>query len=468
GGITQHIGAYEVETSHGNITFIDTPGHEAFTAMRARGAQITDIVVLVVAADDGVMPQTIEAIDHTRAAGVPLVVAINKIDLPGANAGNVKQELMQHNVIAEEFGGDVVVVEVSAKTGQGIDKLLEMILLQAEILELKADPQTRAQGVVVEVVKEEGRGILVTSLVQQGTLRVGDVLVLGNEYAKVRSLIDHAGVRVLEAGPSMPVQVLGSNGVPVPGDPFVAVKNEREAREISERRRETMRQKELQPRKSLTLEDLFAQIEQGTVKALNLIIKGDTNGSVEALRDSVEPLEVLEIKVKIIHAGVGVVTETDVVLAQGSSAIVIAFGTGVSAKAKEIAKRKGVDIRSYDIIYEVIEDVDKAMKGMLEPEFVERILGRAEVRKLFRASRIGTIAGSMVIEGSIPRNANVRVRRDEEVIHDGKLSSLRRFQDDVREVTENFECGIGVANFDAIEEGDIIEAYVVEEKARVV
>jgi translation initiation factor IF-2 len=468
GGITQHIGAYSVSTPNGTIAFVDTPGHEAFTAMRARGAQLTDIVVLVVAADDGVMPQTIEAINHTRAAGVPMVVAVNKCDLPGANPTNVKQQLMQHEVMLEEFGGEVVGVDVSAKTGDGIDKLLEMILLQAELLELKADPTTQAQGVVVEVKKEEGRGILVTVLVQQGTLKVGDVLVMGNEYGKVRSLVDHGGKRVKTAGPSTPVQVLGANGLPEAGDPFIAVKNERDAREISSKRLDAQRTRELTPAKVLTLEDLYAQIQGGTVKELNIIVKADTDGSVEALKDSLERLEVEDIRVRVIHAAVGVVSESDVLLATSSNAIIIAFNSKISPNAREMAERKGIDVRGYSIIYELLEDINDALKGMLEPEFVERVLGRAEVRQLFRVSRLGTIAGSMVLEGSIPRNANARVLRESETIFDGKIGSLKRFKEDVREVAENFECGIGMDGFDDLIVGDVIEAYVVEEKARVV
>ncbi len=468
GGITQHIGAYEVETPQGRVTFIDTPGHEAFTAMRARGAQITDIVVLVVAADDGVMPQTIEAINHTLAAGVPMVVAVNKIDVPGANPLNVKQQLTQHGVVVESFGGEVIDVDVSAKTGEGLDRLLEMIQLQAEMLELKADPKARPQGVVLEAQKDEGRGILVSLLVEHGTLKVGDVIVMGNEWGKVRSLVDHQGKRIKSAGPSTPVQFLGANGLPEPGDRFVAVKNEREAREISEGRKQALRERQRAPeRKIVSLEDLYAQIQAGEVKELPVVIKGDVTGSVEALRESLAPMEVEGIRVKVLHAAVGVVTETDVLLAQGSNAIIIAFGTGVSPKARDMARRSGVDIRRYSIIYEVLEDVEKALKGMLEPEFVERVLGRAEVRALFRVPKLGVVAGSMVVQGQMVRNARARVLRDGEVIHDGRIVSLKRFKDDVREVQENFECGIGVG-FDGIAEGDVIEAYTVEEKTRAV
>jgi translation initiation factor IF-2 len=468
GGITQHVGAYEVAIPTGKITFIDTPGHEAFTAMRARGAKSTDIVVLVVAADDGVMPQTIEAINHVRAAKVPMIVAINKTDLPSANVAAVHQNLAQHNVLVEAYGGDVVAVEVSARTGKNIDKLLEMILLQAELAELKADPTARAQGVVVEVRKEEGRGILITVLVQQGTLRIGDVFVVGSEYGKVRSLFDHAGRSIREAGPSTPVVVLGADGMPEAGDEFIAVKNERESREVALQRQELLRKKGLEPTKALTLEELYAQIQGGATKELNVVIKADTNGSLEALRDSLLPLNVEGIKINLVHGGVGGVSESDVLLALSTGAVIIAFNTKVTPKAKDIAKLKGIEIRSYKIIYEAIEDVDKALKGMLEPVFVERVLGRAEVRKLFRVSKLGTIAGCMVVEGTMQRNASARVLRGAEVIAKGKISSLKRFQEDVREVAQNFECGVGVSGFDDFIERDLIEAFVVEEKARVV
>ena len=468
GGITQHVGAYEVSTPTGKITFIDTPGHEAFTAMRARGAKSTDIVVLVVAADDGVMPQTIEAINHVRAAKVPMIVAINKTDLPSANVAAVHQNLAQHNVLVEAYGGEVVAVEVSARTGKNIDKLLEMILLQAELAELKADPTARAQGVVVEVRKEEGRGILITVLVQQGTLRIGDVFVVGSEYGKVRSLFDHAGRSIREAGPSTPVVVLGADGMPEAGDEFIAVKNERESREVALQRQELLRKKGLEPTKALTLEELYAQIQGGAAKELNVVLKADTNGSLEALRESLLPLNVEGIKINLVHGGVGGVSESDVLLAQSTGAVIIAFNTKVTPKAKDIAKLKGIEIRSYKIIYEAIEDVDKALKGMLEPVFVERVLGRAEVRKLFRVSKLGTIAGCMVVEGTMQRNASARVLRGAEVIAKGKISSLKRFQEDVREVAQNFECGVGVSGFDDFVERDLIEAFVVEEKARVV
>ena len=468
GGITQAVGAYEATVpGGGKITFIDTPGHEAFTAMRSRGSKITDIVVIVVAADDGVMPQTIEAINHTRAAKVPMIVAINKSDLPTANQPAVRQALSQQSVLLEDYGGDVVGVEVSAKTGKGIDKLLEMILLQAELLELKADPTSRAQGVVVETKKEEGRGILVTVLVQSGTLNIGDVFVVGNEYGKVRSLFDYNGKAMRSAGPSTPAVVLGLDGLPEPGDSLIAVKNEREAREIATKRQEATRTKELEPIKAMTLEQLYEQMQTGEVKELNLILKCDTNGSVEALRDSLAPMQVENVKVNVLHAAVGVVSESDALLALNTGAFIIAFNTKVSPKAKDIIKLKGIEVRSYQIIYEVIDDIDKAMKGMLKPIFVERVLGRAEVRKLYHVGKLGTIAGSMVVDGQIVRSANIRVLRNEEVVFNGKIASLKRFQDDVREVNTNFECGIGLQGFNNLAERDIIEAFVVEEKVRV-
>jgi len=468
GGITQHIGAYEVEIKDGKVTFIDTPGHEAFTSMRARGAQITDIVVLVVAADDGVMPQTIEAINHSRDAGVPLVVAVNKIDLPGVNPQQIRQQLTEQGVVVEDFGGEVIAVDVSAKTGDGIDKLLEMLHLQADVLELKADREASAQGVAIEVKKEEGRGILCTILVTQGTLRVGDVFVVGQQYGKVRAMLDHRGRSIKRALPATPAVVLGCNGLPDAGDNFVVVSNEKEARDLSLRRQEAAKERERRTTKKLTLEELYSQIEQGGVKELRLIIKGDTNGSVEALRESLSELTAAEIGVKVIHSGVGVVNEWDALLADSSDAVIIAFGVKVSPKAQELAEREGLDIRSYNVIYECISEVDEALRGLLEPVRVERIVGRAEVRQIVKISRLGLIAGSYVIEGSITRNSEIRVIRDDEVIHEGKISSLKRFQDDVREVTKDFECGIGVTGLSDLREGDIIEAFVIEEQARTI
>ncbi|UCG53138.1 MAG: translation initiation factor IF-2 [Candidatus Latescibacterota bacterium] len=468
GGITQHIGAYEIEVPEGKITFIDTPGHEAFTSMRARGAQVTDIVVLVVAADDGVMPQTLEAINHAKDAGVPIVVAINKIDLPAAKPAQIRQQLTEHGIVAEEFGGDVIVTDVSAKTGEGIDKLLEMLILQSDVLELKADRDASAQGVAIEVKKEEGRGILCTVLVTQGTLRVGDVFVVGQHYGKVRALLDHVGRTLKRALPSMPVLVLGCNGLPQAGDKLTVVRGEREARELSMRRQQAHKERERRTTKKLTLEELYSQIEQGGLKELRLIIRGDANGSVEALAENLSQLSAGEVGVKVIHSGVGVVNESDILLADSSDAIIIAFGVKVSPKAQELADREDVEIRTYDIIYECISEVDEALRGLLEPERVERVVGRAEVRQVFKISRLGLIAGSYVMEGSITRNAQIRVFRADEVVFEGKISSLKRFQDDVREVAKDFECGIGITGLNDLQEGDVIEAYVVEEKAKVI
>jgi translation initiation factor IF-2 len=468
GGITQHIGAYQVAAPGGAVTFIDTPGHEAFTSMRARGAQVTDVVVLVVAADDGVMPQTVEAINHAKAAGVPIIVAINKMDLPNANPTQIRQQLTERDVVVEDFGGDVVSVEVSAKTGDGIDKLLEMILLQAELMELQADAGASAQAVAVEVRKEEGRGILCTALILQGTLRVGDAFVVGSNYGKVRALLDERGRGLTSAGPSTPVLLLGCNDLPEAGDRLVVVRGEREARELGAARRQKLKDREQTTTRKLTLEELYAQIQSGDLKELRLLVKGDTNGSVEALTQSLEKLTLEEeVVVKVLHSGVGVVGESDVLLAASSNAIIIGFNVKISPKAQGAAEREKVEIKLYKVIYEVIQDVDDAMKGLLEPEQVERVLGRAEVRKVFKISRLGQIAGSFVIDGSITRNSMVRVLREDDVVYEGKISSLKRFQDDVREVQKDFECGIGVSGFGDLREGDIVEAFIVEEKARV-
>ncbi len=468
GGITQHIGAYKVDSPSGEITFIDTPGHEAFTAMRARGAKVTDIVVLVVAADDGVMPQTIEAINHTRASGVLMIVAINKIDLPTANPAQVKQQLSNQGVIVESFSGDVVDVEVSAKTGEGIDKLLEMIVLQGEMLELTADPDAHSQCVIIEVKKEEGRGILCTVLVNQGTLRVGDAFVAGSRYGKVRALLNHQGKSIQSAGPSTPVLVLGFSGLPEPGDSFIVVESERNAREISFKRQEAQKDRERQVPRKLTLEELYSQIQEGELKELNLLIKGDTNGSIEALADSLEQLSTDEVKVKVVHAGVGSVNESDLLLATSTNALIIAFNVKVPPKVLDIAQKEKVEIKSYSVIYECIEEVHDAMSGLLEPERIERVIGKAEVRKIFKISRLGAIAGSYVTDGTIVRNAMVRVLREDEAIFESRINSLKRFQDDIREVQKDFECGIGVAGFSDFQEGDVLEAFVIEEKERVI
>ena len=467
GGITQHIGAYAVETESGKIVFIDTPGHEAFTAMRARGAKVTDIVVLVVAADDGVMPQTLEAINHTRVSDVPMIVAINKSDLPAANPVQVKQQLANHGVMVESFGGDVVDVEVSAKTGDGIDKLLEMIILQGEVMELRADPELPAQGVVIEVKKEEGRGILSTVLIKQGTLKVGDAFVAGVHSGKVRALLSHQGNSLKQATPSTPVLILGSSELPEAGDSFSVVEAEKGAREISFKRREALKNRERQVPKKLTLEELYSQIQDGELKELNLLIKGDTKGSVEALKDSLVQLSNEEVKVKIIHAGVGSITEYDVLLASSSNAVIVGFNVKFPPKVKDVVIKEKVEIKSYNVIYECLAEIHNAMSGLLDPEIVEKILGRAEVRKVYRISRLGAIAGSFVLEGLIQRNAQVRILRNEEKIFEGKINSLKRFQEDIKEVQKDFECGIGVANFSNFQEGDVLEAFITEEKARV-
>jgi translation initiation factor IF-2 len=466
GGITQHIGAYTVAVRGKQVTFLDTPGHEAFTAMRGRGAKITDIVILVVAADDGVMPQTIEAINHARAASVPIIVAINKIDKPGANSDRVKNALSEHGLISESWGGDTIMVEVSAKEKTGLDTLLEMILLQSEVLELKADPHRMAKGVVVEAKLERGRGPVATVLVQSGTLRVGDVFVVGVFSGKVRALIAHTGAKVLAAGPSIPVEVAGLPGVPSAGDVFQVVKDERVAREIAEDRAHKQRTTDLSGSAKVTLDDLFAKIKEGSVKELALVIKSDVQGSAEALTASVEKLATAAVKLRVIHSGVGGITESDVLLAAASNAIVIGFNVRPEPKALALAEQQGVDIRQYTIIYDAMTEIKAAMEGLLEPTLKERILGRAEVRQVFTVSKSGVIAGAYVVDGTITRAAvGVRVLRDNVVAYEGKLGSLRRFKDDVREVQQGYECGISVENFNDIKAGDIIEAYAIDKIA---
>jgi translation initiation factor IF-2 len=443
GGITQHIGAYVVQTNGKRITFLDTPGHEAFTAMRARGAKITDIVILVVAADDGVMPQTVEAISHATAANVPIIVAINKIDKPGSNIDRVKHALAEHSLIPEAWGGQTIFVEVSAKQKLGLDTLLEMILLQAEVLELRANPSRMAKGAVVEARLERGRGPVATVLVQSGTLRIGDAFVVGTFSGRVRALVSDTGAKVLEAGPSVPVEVNGLPGVPAAGDQFVVVADERVARE-----------------------DLYARIKEGDVKELPLVIKSDVQGSAEALSDAVQKLSTAAVKLRVIHSGVGGITETDVLLASASRAIIIGFNIRPEPKASALAEREGVDIRLYTIIYDAIADIRAAMEGLLEPTLKERVLGRAEVRQVFTIPKAGTIAGSYVIDGTISRaSEGVRVIRDHVVVYEGKLGSLRRFKDDVREVQQGYECGIGVENFSDVKPSDILEVYTVDKVA---
>ena len=466
GGITQHIGAYTVSVHGKQVTFLDTPGHEAFTAMRARGAKVTDIVILVVAADDGVMPQTVEAIHHAKAAGVPLIVAMNKIDKPSANPDRVRNALSEHGLISEAWGGDTIMVEVSAKQRTGLDQLLEMILLQAEVLELKADPHQLARGAVVEAKLERGRGPVATVLVQSGTLHVGDVFVVGAFSGKVRALIGHTGSKVQQAGPSVPVEVIGLPGVPSAGDVFQAVKDERIAREIAEDRARKQRAAELAGAGKVSLDDLFAKIQEGSVKELSLVIKADVQGSSEALAAAVEKLPTDVVKLRVIHNGVGGITESDVLLAAASNAIIIGFNIRPEPKASDLAEKEHVDVRLYTIIYDALNDIKAAMEGLLEPTLKERVLGRAEVRQVFSVSKAGTIAGSYVIDGTITRaSAGVRVIRDNVVVYQGKLGSLRRFKDDVREVQQGYECGIGVENFSDIKTGDVIEAYAIDKIA---
>lgn len=467
GGITQHIGAYEVHLPAGKITFLDTPGHEAFTAMRARGAQATDIVVLVIAADDNVMPQTIEAIDHARAAGVPIIVAINKIDLPGADAEAIKKQLPKYGLTVEEWGGRTIACEVSAKTGDGVDKLLELILLQAELLELKANVKGKAQGVIIESRLDKGRGAVATILMQRGTLQVGQPFVTGLCYGKVRTLTNEWGKVVRKASPSDPVQVTGISDVPQAGDPFYVVDSEREARDLCLKRQQLKREEEFRRvTKSLTLKDIYNQIKSGEIKELRLIIKGDVDGSVEAMSDSLEKLEVEGVRVVVIHKGVGAINASDVLLATASEAIIIGFHVGPDAGARDLATRERVDIRCYNVIYEAVSDIESALKGLLEPEYEEEILGTAEVRELFRVSKVGVIAGSLVQSGLVKRNANVRVKRNGEIIHKGKISSLKRFKNDVAEVQSGFECGIGLENFDDFQTKDILEVYQLNEVQR--
>jgi translation initiation factor IF-2 len=466
GGITQHIGAYTVKVGDRTVTFLDTPGHEAFTAMRARGAKVTDLVVLVVAADDGVMPQTIEAINHARAASVPMIVAINKIDKPEANPERVKNALAEHNLLSEAWGGQTIFVEVSAKKRQNLDSLLEMILLQADVLELKADPNRSAKGIVIEAKMDKGRGPVATVLVQSGTLKVGDAFVTGTFFGRVRALIDDLGKKIQSAGPSQPVEVIGLPGVPQAGDAFVVVREEKMAREIATNRMQKERTAKLAQQRRVTLEDLYHQIKEGTVKELNLILRADVQGSVEALTESLTKLNTSAVKLNVIHTGVGGITETDVLLASASNATIIGFNVRPEVKAASLAEREKVDIRSYNVIYDAISDIRAAMEGLLEPTLKERVTGRCEVRQVFNITKVGAIAGAYVTDGMISRaGSGVRVLRDNVVIYTGKLSSLKRFKDDVREVQAGYECGIGVENFNDIKLGDVIEAFVVDKIA---
>jgi translation initiation factor IF-2 len=466
GGITQHIGAYQVSLKGRDITFLDTPGHAAFTAMRARGAQVTDIVILVVAADDGVMPQTREAISHAKAAEVPIVVAINKIDKPEAKPDRVKQELSEFELIPEEWGGQTIFCEVSAKKKLGLEHLLEMVLIQADVLELKANPDKMARGAVIEAKLDRGRGPVATVLVQTGTLKVGDFFVTGAQFGKVRALINDKGERIEGAGPSMPAEVIGFSSVPLAGDRFAVIEEERKARQIAEIRQAKQRSTEMGSLKKVTLEDLHTQIQEGMVKELNIVIKADVSGSAGAIVDSLEKLSTTAVKLKVIHSSVGAITETDVMLAAASNAIIIGFSVRAEPKATELAQREGVDIRLYNIIYNAIDDIKAAMEGLLEPTLKERILGHAEVRQTFHVSKIGTIAGAYVVDGVMTRqNDGVRVLRDNVLVYEGKLHSLKRFKDDVREVQTGYECGIGVENFNDIKVGDVIEAFIIDKVA---
>ena len=444
------------------VTFLDTPGHEAFTAMRARGAQVTDIVVLVVAADDGIMPQTKEAINHCKAANVPIVVAINKIDKPGANIDRVKQELAEEGVLVEDWGGDVASVPVSAKTRQGLDDLLEMILLTSEMLEAKANPNRDAKGTVIEAKLDKGRGAVASLLVQNGTLHVGDSILVGNTYGRIRAMFDHKGKNVKEAGPSVPVEILGLSEVPVSGDKFEVVKDEKTARNMAEERKEAAKSAYLNTNK-VSLEDLYSQIQEGKVKELSIIVKADVQGSVQALSQSLEKLSTDAVKVRVIHGAVGAISETDVTLAAASNAIIIGFNVRPDSNAVAIAEKEKVDMETYRIIYDAIDDVKAAMIGMLEPEYKEVVLGTAEVRQTYKISSVGTVAGCYVTSGKVVRNESVRVVRDGIVIFDGALSSLKRFKDDAKEVAQNYECGLTIEKFNDIKEGDIIEAYTMEE-----
>jgi translation initiation factor IF-2 len=462
GGITQHIGAYTITLNGEAITFLDTPGHEAFTAMRARGAQVTDIVILVVAADDGIMPQTKEAIDHCKAAGVPIIVAINKIDKPGANPDRVKQELAEQGLLVESWGGDVISEEVSAKQNLNIDKLLEMVLLSAEMLELKANENRKAKGTVIEAKLDKGRGPVATLLVQNGTLHVGDSILVGSTYGRIRAMFDDTGKKIKSAGPSIPVEILGLSEVPEAGDRFNQVKDEKTARNMADSRKQKLKAETLQASHRVSLEDLYSQIKEGKVKELAIIVKADVQGSVEAIKSSLEKLSTDDVKVRVIHGGVGAISETDITLAAASNAIVIGFNVRPDNNAVTQAEKEGVDIKTYRIIYDAIEDVKSAMIGMLEPEYKEVVLGSAEVRETYKISNVGTIAGCYVLNGKLQRNSEVRVIREGIVIFESSLSSLKRFKDDVKEVNSGYECGLTVDKFNDIKEGDIVECFKME------
>ncbi|MEI7026331.1 translation initiation factor IF-2 [Paenibacillus sp. y28] len=466
GGITQHIGAYQVEINQKKITFLDTPGHEAFTTMRARGAQVTDITILVVAADDGIMPQTVEAINHAKAANVPIIVAVNKIDKPEANPDKIKQEMASYNLVPEEWGGDTIFVNVSAKQRIGLDSLLEMILLVAEVQEYKANPNKRARGTIIEAELDKGRGPVARILIQHGTLKIGDAFVAGVSFGRVRAMVNDKGRKIKEAGPSTPIEITGLTEVPQAGDPFLVFEDERKARSIAEKRSVTQRQSEMGANSRVTLDDLYKHIKDGEIKELFVIIKGDVQGSVEALRGSLEKIEVEGVRVKIIHTGVGAITESDIILASASNAIIIGFNVRPEPAAKVTADQEKVDIRQHSIIYHVIDEIEQAMKGMLDPVFKETIIGHAEARNIFKISKVGTIAGCMITSGKIVRSAEVRVIREGVVVFTGKIDSLKRFKDDVKEVSQGYECGISIVGYNDIKELDVIEAFVMEKVER--
>ncbi|WJY28697.1 translation initiation factor IF-2 [Sporosarcina trichiuri] len=467
GGITQHIGAYQITSDGKKITFLDTPGHEAFTTMRARGAKVTDLTILVVAADDGVMPQTVEAINHAKAAEVPIIVAVNKMDKPAANPDRVMQELTEHGLVPEDWGGDTIFVPISALKGEGIDQLIEMILLVSEVAELKADPAVRAKGTVIEAQLDRGRGAVASLLVQDGTLRVGDPIVVGNTYGRVRAMINDVGRRVKEAGPSAPVEITGLSDVPQAGDRFVVFEDEKTARQIGESRAGDALQESRTEKARVTLDNLFDQMKEGEMKELNLIVKADVQGTVEAMAASLMKIDVEGVNVKIIHTGAGAINESDISLAAASNAIVIGFNVRPDTNAKRAAEEEGVDIRLHRVIYKVVEEIEAAMKGMLDPEFEEKVIGQVEVRETFKVSKVGTIAGSYVTDGKITRDSGVRIYRDDIMIFEGELDTLKRFKDDAKEVTKGYECGLTIKNFNDIKEGDIIEAFVMQEVKRV-
>ncbi|MGG0790269.1 MULTISPECIES: translation initiation factor IF-2 [Bacillaceae] len=466
GGITQHIGAYQVKVNDKKITFLDTPGHAAFTTMRARGAQVTDITILVVAADDGVMPQTIEAINHAKAAEVPIIVAVNKMDKEAANPDRVMQELTEHGLVSEAWGGDTIFVPISAKNGEGIDSLLEMILLVSEVEEYKANPSRKANGTVIEARLDKGRGSVATLLVQNGTLKIGDPIVIGNTFGRVRAMVNDLGRRVKDAGPSTPVEITGLNEVPQAGDRFIVFEDEKTARQVGEVRAQRQLASQRNEKSRVTLDTLFEQMKEGEIKELNIILKADVQGSAEAVAASLNKIEVEGAKVKIIHIGVGAITESDIILATASNAIVIGFNVRPDVNAKRAAESENVDVRLHRIIYKAIEEIESAMKGMLDPEFEEKIIGQAEVRTTFKVSKVGTIAGSYVTEGKITRDSGIRLIRQGVVIYEGEIDALKRFKDDVKEVATNYECGITIKNYNDLKEGDVIEAYVMEEIER--